>query len=109
MAMRDLAVAGGVIINGLAILNEEPFVDSYYRYTVIGGDGAFLMTAHDYEDFAVAMLEKLIREIDLPPVSGRPPTARSTRAADTAIQATTSRASRKKSSGSSILATSASR
>ena len=73
MALRDLAVANGVIINGLAILNEEPFVDSYYRYTVIGGDGAFLMTAHDYEDFAVAILEKLIREIDLPPVSGRPP------------------------------------
>ena len=72
MAVRDLAVANGVVINGLAILNEEPFVDSYYRYTVIGGDGAFLMTAHDYEDFAVAILEKLIREIDLPPISGRP-------------------------------------
>ena len=72
MKLRDLAVANGVVINGLAILNEEPFVDSYYRYTVIGGDGAFLMTAHDYEDFAVAILEKLIREIDLPPVSGRP-------------------------------------
>ncbi len=71
MAIRDLAIAKGVVINGLAILNEEPFVDSYYRYTVIGGDGAFLMTAYDYEDFAVAILEKLIREIDLPPISGR--------------------------------------
>jgi hypothetical protein len=69
MAERDAAVAEGVIVNGLAILNEEPFVDSYYRYSVIGGEGAFLMTATDYEDFAVAILEKLIREIKLPPVS----------------------------------------
>jgi hypothetical protein len=30
------------------------------------------MTAHDYEDFAVAILEKLVREIDLPPVSELP-------------------------------------
>ncbi|MCP4328403.1 MAG: DUF1194 domain-containing protein [Alphaproteobacteria bacterium] len=73
MAMRDLAVANGVVVNGLAILNEEPFVDSYYRYSVIGGEGAFLKTAIDYEDFAIAMLEKLIREIELPPVSDSVP------------------------------------
>ena len=72
MAIRDLAVSRGVVVNGLAILNEEPFVDSYYQYSVIGGVGAFLMTAADYEDFAKAILEKLVREIELPPVSAAP-------------------------------------
>ena len=66
MPFRDSAVLQGVTVNGLAILNEEPFVDSYYQYSVIGGTGAFLMTATDYEDFAQAILEKLIKEIDVP-------------------------------------------
>lgn len=72
MPFRDSAVLQGVTVNGLAILNEEPFVDSYYRYSVIGGTGAFLMTATDYEDFAQAILEKLIKEIDVP-FAERPP------------------------------------
>ncbi len=66
MRMRDEAIAAGVTVNGLAILNEEPFVDGYYLHSVIGGTGAFLMIAEDYEDFAAAMLEKLVREIGVP-------------------------------------------
>ncbi len=61
--LRDEAVANGVTINGLAILNEDPLVDGYYLYHVIGGTGAFVMTATDYRDFFKAMLEKLIKEI----------------------------------------------
>ncbi len=68
---RDRAASEGVTVNGLAILNEEPFLDAYYRYAVIGGNGAFLLTAADYEDFAVSVLRKLIREI-APPLSRRP-------------------------------------
>ncbi len=64
--MRDQAVAEGVIINGLAIINEEPYVDRYFRDKVIGGAGAFLMLAEDYDDFATAILRKLIREIGPP-------------------------------------------
>ena len=64
--MRDQAVAEGVIINGLAIINEEPYVDRYFRDKVIGGAGAFLMLAEDYDDFATSILRKLIREIGPP-------------------------------------------
>ncbi len=60
---RDTAVAAGVTINGLAILNETPDLDDYYRLTVIGGENAFVMTAADYDDYALAILRKLVREI----------------------------------------------
>lgn len=66
MTMRDQAIESGITINGLAILNEEPFLDSYYRNTVIGGNGAFIMIADDYEDYAAAILSKLLREIGVP-------------------------------------------
>ena len=71
MRIRDQAVAKGMVINGLAIVNEEPFVDRYYRDSVIGGTGAFMMVAQDYQDFAAAILRKLIREIG-PPLAGAP-------------------------------------
>ena len=70
--IRDRAVDEGVIINGLAIINEEPFVDRYFRDKVIGGPGAFLMRAEDYDDFATAILRKLIREIGPPLASPLP-------------------------------------
>ena len=60
---RRRAVAAGVTINGLAILNEQPFLHDFYRQNVIGGPGAFVMTAADYADFADAMKAKLVREI----------------------------------------------
>ena len=71
--VRDQVVDSGVTINGLAILNEDPTIDSYYRYNVIGGTGAFVMTATDYEDFSAAMLEKLIKEISGVPIVQAPP------------------------------------
>ena len=70
--LRDLAVLQGITINGLAILNEDASVDSYYLSSVIGGTGAFVMTANNYEDFAIAMLEKLIKEIGAVPVAEGP-------------------------------------
>jgi hypothetical protein len=60
---RDDAVRQGIAINGLAVLNEEPNVDEFYRWAVIGGTGAFVISAHDYTDFADAILKKLVREI----------------------------------------------
>jgi hypothetical protein len=66
---RDRAVARGATINGLAILNEEPDLASYYADYVIGGDRAFLMSAGDFEDFADAILHKLVREIACPEVA----------------------------------------
>jgi len=60
---RDEAIARGVGINGLPILAIEPNLDSYYKDNVIGGPGAFMIVARDYETFAEAILKKLIAEI----------------------------------------------
>src|SRR5712691_4203339 len=60
---RDDAVRAGVGINGLPILSVEPYLDSYFRDYVIGGPGAFLVPALSYENFADAILKKLITEI----------------------------------------------
>lgn len=61
--VRDIAVAAGVTINALAVLNEEPDLLDHYRAEVIGGPGSFAMHTPDYAAFAQAMREKLLREI----------------------------------------------
>ena len=71
---RDQAVAAGIVINGLPILNDrpQPFqlptpmdvdLDGYYADHVVGGPGAFVLPAKDFTDFRLAILNKLIREI----------------------------------------------
>ena len=68
---RDRAVADGIIINGLPIVNDRPTfgrmppvpLDEYYRDNVIGGPGAFMIVAEDFESFGNAVRRKLIREI----------------------------------------------
>lgn len=70
---RDEAVERGITVNGLAILNEEPGLDLYYRDRVIGGPGAFVISAVDYEDFARAIRLKLIREMAGPPLVEKAP------------------------------------
>jgi hypothetical protein len=60
---RDDAVARGITINGLPITSVEPDLDDSYRADVIGGPGAFTIPASRYENFASAILQKLIREI----------------------------------------------
>jgi hypothetical protein len=65
---RDEAVRAGVGINGLPILALEPDLDRYFRENVIGGPGAFVIAARDFETFGEAILKKLIAEIaNLPP------------------------------------------
>jgi Protein of unknown function (DUF1194) len=61
--MRDAAARAGITVNGLAILNESPTLDLYYAEHVVGGPDAFIMTAHDYDDFARAIRLKLLKEI----------------------------------------------
>ena len=41
----------------------EPDLDGYYEHNVIGGPGAFVIAAKDYEAFADPILKKLITEI----------------------------------------------
>ncbi|MBX9752985.1 MAG: DUF1194 domain-containing protein [Roseococcus sp.] len=61
--VRDVAVAAGVVINGLAVVNEEPDLPAHYAAEVIGGLGSFVMECADYQDFAEAIGRKLVREM----------------------------------------------
>lgn len=78
---RDGAVAGGVTINGLPIMDGPPSqlgiedLDLYYENCVIGGPGAFIVAAEGPQAFAGAIRRKLILE-----VAGRTPPARVWRA-----------------------------
>ena len=58
-----MARARGVMVNGLAITNEDPALAVWYRDNVIAGPGSFVITATDYEDFSYAIRRKLLREI----------------------------------------------
>jgi hypothetical protein len=72
---RDDAVAQGVTINALAILSDRPLawnpqhtnppggLANYFRDNVIGGPGAFVMVAEDFNSFGQAIVKKLIAEI----------------------------------------------
>jgi hypothetical protein len=76
---RDEAVAKGITINGLAIINEktsgepENFryvhthppggLPNYYRDNVIGGPGAFVLQIVNFDTFAEAMTNKLLIEV----------------------------------------------
>ena len=71
---REDAVAAGVTINGLVIMNDRPTpgfttqrpqppLDDFFRENVIGGTGAFLIAIDDFESFAHAIVNKLIKEI----------------------------------------------
>jgi len=61
--VRDIGTAAGITLNGLAVLNEEPDLLEHYRAEVIGGPGSFAMDCPDYQAFAAAIREKLLREI----------------------------------------------
>jgi uncharacterized protein DUF1194 len=74
-AARDEAIAKGVTINGLVILTETPTpwnshhtnplggLANYYRNNVIGGPGAFVMVAENFNSFGNVLVKKLITEI----------------------------------------------
>ncbi len=72
LGARDRAVAAGVTINGLPIVNDRvgpngmapsPALDVYYRDCVIGGPGAFMVVARGFNDFARAIRRKLFLEL----------------------------------------------
>jgi Protein of unknown function (DUF1194) len=69
---RAMALAQGVTINGLPIVNDRPGpfgwpaavdLDKYFETNVIGGPRSFMIVANSFENFAEAILSKLIREI----------------------------------------------
>jgi hypothetical protein len=75
--VRDRLVAQGLVINGLPVMmNRTNFgrppdtgLDKYYEENVIGGPGAFMITAANFDDFGRAVRSKLIREISSLPTS----------------------------------------
>src|SRR5207248_5647048 len=72
---RDDALAKGVTINGLAIINTNANpgyafhtnppggLPKYYQDNVIGGPGAFLLVVENFDTFADAITRKLMSEI----------------------------------------------
>jgi Protein of unknown function (DUF1194) len=72
---RDEAVAKGIVINGLVILSDRPVpwnaehtnppggLEKYYHDNVIGGPGAFVLVAQNFQSFGRAIIKKLIAEI----------------------------------------------
>ncbi len=60
---RDAAVAAGVTINGLPIIEVEPNLEQYYRDNVIGGPDAFVVVAGESAAFGSAILRKLLVEV----------------------------------------------
>ena len=63
--VRDKLVADGITINGLPILTEEPWLETYYTLYLIGGPGAFVIVAKDLDSFADAMRRKLVAEVNV--------------------------------------------
>jgi hypothetical protein len=72
---RDEAVAAGVTINGLAIVNSRSTpgyafhtqppggLPKYFEENVIGGPGSFLIHIDNFDSFAEAITRKLVSEI----------------------------------------------
>ncbi|WP_448189134.1 DUF1194 domain-containing protein [Azospirillum sp. sgz301742] len=60
---RDRAVARGITINALAILDEFPWLEEYFTENVIGGANCFTKSAMDRETFVEALRQKLVLEV----------------------------------------------
>ena len=71
---RAELLARGIVINGLAVTNQEAGLEAYYAREVIGGAGSFVLPAGDYDDFRDVILRKLLREIG--PVAEAAPATR---------------------------------
>jgi hypothetical protein len=74
--VRDEALAAGIVINGLPIMNGRvntwgfPVLDDldrYYEGCVTGGPGSFVVVAEGFETFFEAIRRKLILEIATAP------------------------------------------
>jgi hypothetical protein len=80
VGVRDDAVAAGITINALPIVNDRPIgtydgrmtysvlswyggITEFYRRDIIGGPGSFVIEARDYAVFGEALRRKLLREL----------------------------------------------
>jgi hypothetical protein len=72
---RDEAIAKGIVVNGLVILSDRPVpwnaehtnppggLEKYYQENVIGGPGAFVLVAENFNSLGRAIIKKMIAEI----------------------------------------------
>ena len=72
---RDAAIAAGITVNGLTIINDHPVswtfahvqppggLTKYYRENVTGGPASFVIEIRDFSTFGEAMTRKLVSEI----------------------------------------------
>jgi hypothetical protein len=78
--VRNSPELAGITVNGLVIGSDKIFGDPngetelqvlsrYYRTRVIRGPDAFIVEADNFEDFERAMIEKLLKELQLMVVS----------------------------------------
>ncbi len=70
--VRDEVVGQGTTVNALAVINVVGYLHHYLRNRVIGGPGAFVEKALDYQDFRRAFRKKLLREIRGEPITQLP-------------------------------------
>jgi VCBS repeat-containing protein len=69
-AARDAALAQGITINGLPIVNNQNKpkltheVDIHYKKLVIGGEDSFVEVAKDFSSFTSAAKKKILKEIN---------------------------------------------
>src|SRR5438093_2176433 len=80
---RDETTAKGIVINGLVILSDRPVpwnaehtnppggLEKYYQDNVVGGPGAFVLVAYNFNAFGRAIIKQVIAEIAL--LSGASP------------------------------------
>jgi Protein of unknown function (DUF1194) len=78
---RDETLAKGIVINGLVILSDRPVpwnaehtnppggLEKYYQDNVVGGPGAFVLVAENFNSFGRAIIKKLIAEIAFLPTA----------------------------------------
>ena len=59
---RDKAIRNGIVINALAVTGIDVLA-AYFADLVIGGEGAFVEKANDFDSFKRAIHRKLLREI----------------------------------------------
>ena len=61
--IREDLIKSGITINGLAVSDTEQNLLDYMQNEVIGGPGSFVIEAHNYNAYTLAIRMKLFREI----------------------------------------------
>jgi hypothetical protein len=67
---RQRAIKMGVTINALAITNDDADLAAYYARDVVRGTGGFTMEVSSQTDYAIAIRNKLQRELSPRYVAG---------------------------------------